>query len=188
MKPALRDRLRALRAGLDPAERQAAEAAIGPHLDALFDGHAPIAAYAAHGSELDVVPWAERAIRRGRVIAWPRVTIDGLVFAACHPRELVPGYRGIREPPADAELIAARYLDAILVPGVAFDAAGHRLGQGGGFYDRLLASLRTMSPAPRAVGVAFALQLVDVVPKDAWDQPVDVLVSERGPMLIAAAP
>jgi len=183
VKPDLRAVLRRRRKALAPEARAAAQEAIAGHLDRLLVDAVSVGVYAAHGSELDLHGWVTRT---SKIIAWPRVSSDGLTFATCPEAALVVGYRGLREPPAEAPLVAE--LDVILVPGLGFDAAGHRLGQGGGFYDRLLASLRSTPRAPLAVGVAFAAQLVDALPVDAWDQPVDALVSERGAVLIRAAP
>jgi 5-formyltetrahydrofolate cyclo-ligase len=87
---------------------------------------------------------------------------------------IAPGYRGIPEPHADAPHASPHEVALALVPGVAFDAAGRRLGYGGGYYDRLLPLLpRT---APRIAG-AFDLQLVDVVPAAAHDLAVDMIVT-----------
>jgi 5-formyltetrahydrofolate cyclo-ligase len=66
----------------------------------------------------------------------------------------------------------------VLVPGVAFDEAGGRLGRGGGFYDRSLAALRATG-AVYAVGLAYEAQMAARVPRDAWDEPVDVVATER---------
>ena len=70
---------------------------------------------------------------------------------------------------------------ALLVPLVAFDARGNRLGMGGGYYDRTLAYLRDRSHwrRPRIFGLAHALQRVDALPKNAWDIPVDGVITER---------
>ncbi len=76
------------------------------------------------------------------------------------------------EPP-----ILVEDLDAVLVPGLAFDLNGRRLGRGGGHYDRFLVRLR---PDCLRVGVCFEGQIVDTVPADPWDQPVDAVVTEAG--------
>ncbi len=87
--------------------------------------------------------------------------------------ELVPGAWGIGVPPAEAPL--APPPDVILVPGVAFDEWGGRLGRGGGFYDATLTSL----PGLR-LGVAFDIQLVERVPLAAHDERIHALVTESG--------
>ena len=92
--------------------------------------------------------------------------------------ELVPGpYFGILQPPEDASAIDPATLDAVVAPGVGFDRKGRRLGQAGGYYDRLFAAL----PAKvLRVGWAFGAQLVDELPEEPHDEGVDVLVTEAG--------
>jgi 5-formyltetrahydrofolate cyclo-ligase len=84
---------------------------------------------------------------------------------------------GIPEPPASAMIITPEDLERalIVVPGLAFDAQGFRLGYGGGYYDRLLAG-----PHGKAVGLCFQMQLVDEVPREPWDRAVDALATEGG--------
>jgi 5-formyltetrahydrofolate cyclo-ligase len=83
----------------------------------------------------------------------------------------------VLEPPLQAEAVALAEGDLVLVPGVAFDRAGHRLGRGGGFYDRAFPA-----GAPRApflMGVAYEIQLVDVVPHGEGDRCMQAVVTER---------
>ena len=75
----------------------------------------------------------------------------------------------------------------LLVPMLAFDRDGHRLGYGGGFYDRTLASLRAADPATVAIGVAFAGQLRDAVPVGLRDETLDWIVTEAGALEVARA-
>lgn len=112
-------------------------------------------------------------------VRWAFPRIDGVFlrfFAVSDVTELVPGPRGAREPVGDDE-VALTTADWILVPGVAFDIAGRRLGRGGGFYDRLLAC-----PELRAkrVSVAFSHQIVERVPDEPHDARVDGLLTESG--------
>jgi 5-formyltetrahydrofolate cyclo-ligase len=82
---------------------------------------------------------------------------------------------GIAEP---ASGMRAARLDLIVLPLVAFDAQGHRLGMGGGYYDRLLA--RTRRGGPRRVGYAFSAQQADALPHEAHDAKLDAVATERG--------
>ena len=94
------------------------------------------------------------------------------------PADLVRGSLGVFEPTNDSALIVeVGAADFILVPGVAFDRAGARLGRGGGFYDRLLGEAALTA---RRVAVCFACQLVDRVPVEAHDALVDAIVTENG--------
>ena len=90
-------------------------------------------------------------------------------------RDVASGYLGISEPRPHCPAVELSTIDWVLVPGVAFDLSGHRIGYGGGYYDRLLPSLR--EGAPRIAG-AFELQMVERVPAAAHDLEVDAIVTE----------
>lgn len=90
---------------------------------------------------------------------------------------LEQGGYGIQIPPASAPVCVP---DIVLVPLLAFDAEGFRLGYGGGYYDRVLQSLRQRSSIT-AVGIAFGAQEVDAVPHDELDEPLDWILTEKGP-------
>lgn len=130
-------------------------------------------------SEWDAAQVALHALAGHKTLTLPRVDPAARVLQLHHvidlARDIVPGYLGIPEPRAACPAIDRRAIDWILVPGVAFDAAGHRLGYGGGFYDRLLLELPR---APRVAG-AFELQLVDALPRAPHDCVVDAIVTER---------
>lgn len=99
-------------------------------------------------------------------------------------RELCPGRFGVLEPPAGAPEEAPAVGDAVVVPGVAFDRAGGRLGRGGGHYDR---AFPPGAPgAPLLVGFAHAFQLVECVPSDSHDRRMDAIVTERGMIWVEA--
>jgi 5-formyltetrahydrofolate cyclo-ligase len=138
------------------------------------------------GSEWDTRPLIEALLHRGKVVAVPRVNvttrmIDLLVITHAVD-DVTAGYRGISEPAIHCAAIATTEVDWILVPGVAFDASGRRLGYGGGYYDRLLPHARQDA---RRVAGAFELQIVQSVPAAPHDLSVDVVVTEE--RLICAA-
>ena len=115
----------------------------------------------------------------GKTFAYPRIVEGRLdLFRTASLHELAPGAFGVREPLAKlGHAVAPDTLDLILVPGVAFTRGGERLGRGGGFYDRLLASL----PAHTCkVGVCFDAQLLPEFPVESHDQRVDFLATESG--------
>lgn len=113
-------------------------------------------------------PWLE-----DRKIALPRVEGDHLILHwVAGPDELVKGRFGILEPPASAPVADPNGLDLILVPGVAFDREGGRLGRGRGYYDRLLAGTSAFK-----VGVCFDWQIVPEVPREAHDIRMDAVVT-----------
>lgn len=122
----------------------------------------------------------------GREVWLPRVRrgeSGRMDFVRCQgPEDLRPGAFGLLEPlpelPGADPGDAAFRPELILVPGVAFDRRGGRLGYGGGFYDRFLAELARRGAPRRALGFCFGFQVVDELPCAAWDQPVDGLCTE----------
>jgi len=139
-----------------------------------------VSGYWPMDEEMDVRPLLADLRENGCVIALPVVVGKGqpLVFRVWHPGDtLVKSGFGLSEPgPEVAEIVP----QVLLVPLVAFDASGNRLGFGGGFYDRTLKALRAANPHVRAIGIAFAFQEVDDVPNDDSDQRLDAVVTERG--------
>ena len=120
----------------------------------------------------------------GKSFAYPRVVEGRLDLCRVDSMyELLPGAFGVREPAADLTCtVAPDSLDLVLVPGVAFTRSGERLGRGGGFYDRLLASL----PAHVCkIGTCFSAQLLDELPVEPHDQRVDFLATEDGLLPVA---
>lgn len=107
-----------------------------------------------------------------KTVVLPVVEGDDLVLRRYSPSLLAPGYLGILEPTLDAEEIPVEQIDLAIVPGVAFDKAGNRLGHGKGFYDRLLYRMK----CPK-VGVAYDGQMFDSIETDAWDQKMDFVIT-----------
>jgi 5-formyltetrahydrofolate cyclo-ligase len=176
-KKALRGAAIAARCHLGTDERRvASEAAVERLLDLpeLRDVDT-VLLYAALEDELDVGAAISALRRRGTRTLLPKVRGGRLeLIATGELHSLAVGYRGIREP--DGPSIDPEVVDVAVVPGVAFDPVGGRLGRGGGHYDRLLPSLP--SDAPR-IGMCFACQLVPMVPREPHDAAIDVVVSEH---------
>jgi 5-formyltetrahydrofolate cyclo-ligase len=99
--------------------------------------------------------------------------------------DLVPGRYGVLEPAPEREPIALSELQLVMVPGVAFDAEGRRLGRGGGYYDR---TFPVGAAGPVLVGLAFAFQLVEAVPAGPLDRRVDAVVTEQAIIRVAGHP
>jgi 5-formyltetrahydrofolate cyclo-ligase len=141
---------------------------------------APVAtsAFWPMGDEIDVKPLLAALDRAGHVVGLP-ITVSRtapLVFRRWRPGDaLIDGGFGTSIPDEDCAPVVPRVL---IVPLLAFDRAGFRLGYGGGYYDRTLAALRRAGPVT-AVGVAYAAQEVASVPRGPDDQPLDVVVTER---------
>lgn len=173
-KAELRARLRALRRALPPAERAAEAAATAAACTGLIAGR-PFASYAALPDELDLGALHRAAWAAGRSVMLPRVAGPGVLtwHAVADDSDLEPGAYGIAEPRTSrCPPVALPSGCLVLVPGVGFAADGRRLGQGGGFYDRLLAG----RPDLCAVGVGFACQLDEALPIEAHDRRLDGLV------------
>ncbi|MDP8969615.1 MAG: 5-formyltetrahydrofolate cyclo-ligase, partial [Actinomycetota bacterium] len=170
----------AVRAGLPPAAREAAATRIRRRLSALPELTAAraVLGYAAFGSEVDLDPFLRDCIAREVDVFLPRVEHGRLSIARVHDldADLVPGWRGVREVPVRARPGArVEQLDAVVMPGVAFDRRAQRLGYGGGYFDRLLALLPAGIPT---IGAAFDVQVVEAVPVEAHDRRVHVVVTE----------
>ncbi len=183
-KADLRRRMRRLRAALDPAQRAAASRAIAAHLSGLPElaGARHVLAYAATPAEVDLDAWFRGLLAAGRDVSFPVVAGADLHAARVvdPDRDLGPGWRGLREPPASAPRTDPALIDLAVVPGLAFDRRGGRLGQGGGHLDRLLARLR---PAATVVGVAFDVQRLPpgtLLPAEDHDVGMAMVVTETG--------
>jgi 5-formyltetrahydrofolate cyclo-ligase len=139
-----------------------------------------VALYSAMRGEVGTDRIRERCLAAGAWLYYPRMCDDGNLTFYRHGEsdgwEL--GRFGIREPrPVAGGEGIRKGFDLVVVPGLAFDAAGWRLGRGHGYYDRFLRGLDGTSVA---VGLAFSWQVVPEVPVDAWDVPVDAVVTEDG--------
>lgn len=135
-----------------------------------------VAGYRAVRGEVDIDASLILLAERGADITVPRVSGEHLEFVRWTPsQEVRPGSFGIPEP-TEGELVALALHDVVLAPLVAFDAAGNRLGQGGGFYDRALA--RCGDRRPTVVGIAHSFQQVEAIPVEDWDQRIDAVVTE----------
>ncbi len=171
--------MRATRAAL-AADRESASAhaaALAP-LD-LWPRTPIVAAYLAMETEIDPAPLLDRLRAAGARMVLPVVIAPGepLVFREAVVAEaLQPDAAGLAAPPATSPALRP---NLILAPLLAFDRAGGRLGQGGGYYDRTLHILRATGPV-WVVGLAFAGQEIDLVPMHAHDERLDAILTERG--------
>lgn len=180
-KAACRRRVRGVLADIDPASRHAAAAALRDRLlERLTELQArTVMTYLADEAELDLDPTIEAMLSRNLVVAVPAVLPERGLMAAARIHSLAPNSLdrdryGLRQPRPPHEWIEPTALDAVIVPGVAFTTDGHRLGRGGGYYDRWLASL---PGSIRRIGVGFAAQVVPDLPIEPHDATVDELVA-----------
>jgi 5-formyltetrahydrofolate cyclo-ligase len=169
-------------------ERAAASASICDAANALLAARlspgAVIALYRAKGSEVDTERVDGFARARGLVVAYPRVLPQArvLAFHAVTPDALAPSGFGLLEPSADAPAVAVEDIAAFVVPGLAFDRVGGRLGWGRGHYD---ATFAAASPAALRIGLAFERQVVDQVAREAHDVALHIIITEVATHVVA---
>ena len=177
VRVAIRERLREM----SDADRQSASARGCERLLALpaVGAARAILLYLPTRTEISPIAAAEACREEGMTVALPRVPpgsneIEIVEWASGGRAELVPDAAGMLAP-AVGRVLRVGEIDAAVVPGVAFDREGRRLGRGGGFYDRLLVRLSERCPP---IGFAFAAQLVDRVPEEPHDLRVAAVVTD----------
>lgn len=186
----MRRALRRVRREVSAARGFDAAGALAAQADILAEALADIvparprivAGYVAAGGEIDVLPlMLALAGRLNAGMALPVVNAPDtpLDFRSWQPETaLIIGAFGIPMPAAGPMVMP----DLLLMPLVAVDRCGHRLGQGGGFYDRTIARAEAAGQMPFTVGVAFAEQVVAAVPRGMFDRPLDLVLTDRGLM------
>lgn len=187
-KAGLRRAMLARRAALTASDVARASQAVARQLLALpaYGTAREVAAYLPVKNEVDAAIVARQALADGKRLLLPRCRQDapGLLDLGCVSclSDVVPGRFGLLEPREELcrppEAFAP---DLILVPGLAFDRLGRRLGFGGGYYDRLLAL--PMAANAFSVGLGFDFQLVAALPADPWDRPVAAVITDRQTIL-----
>jgi 5-formyltetrahydrofolate cyclo-ligase len=183
-KKKLREAVLSRRDGLSAEARATAAIAVEKRffaLDAYYHAHA-VMAYMSFGTELDTAAIVDALFWSGKTVVLPRVdrASKSLKLHRVESRkDLIAGVWDILEPRADLPTVAIDMVDLVLMPGVAFDLQGHRLGYGAGFYDRLLAGTAER-PVPKPLRVAATLdcQVVDAVPAGPNDQSIHILITE----------
>ncbi|MET3805352.1 5-formyltetrahydrofolate cyclo-ligase [Nakamurella sp. UYEF19] len=184
-KNALRQRLLAVRRSRSHADRLEAAAANAAHLlDLLVDRHT-VCGYLPLHSEPLTTELFDGLTAVGTTVLVPVITANAALDWCRYPTPTEPGAFGIAEPSGPRlGQQAVRSVDAILVPALAVDSAGHRLGRGGGHYDRTLALLDDPGQQPGAPGlllvaVLFDDEIVDDLPVEAHDRPVGAVLTPR---------
>ncbi len=184
-KQAWRAHARAIRRALaaDAPRHAALSAAVQARVlqSPLWRAHDIVLLYRAVKGEVDTDALLRAALAQGKRVFLPRCRPDDPgrmdMLACCDPAELLPSANGIPEPPAQAPCLPPGDLPGalVIVPALAFDRQGYRLGYGGGYYDRLLAA-----GAGASLGLAFGALVFPQLPRDPWDVPVAALATEEG--------
>ncbi|SFJ72903.1 5-formyltetrahydrofolate cyclo-ligase [Thermoflavimicrobium dichotomicum] len=181
-KKELREQMILRRKLLSPSYMAESSQRISKNLtQASFYIHADmILFYMAFRNEVNVGLAMEEAWKTGKKVVLPRVNPKERTMSCYQVEsfaELKPGSYGILEPPADPEKeVHPAELSLVVVPGVAFDHQGYRLGYGGGYYDRFFSQY----PSCLRVGVAYPEQIVETVYPESHDQPLNYLVTSQG--------
>ena len=191
-KAALRRSLSQARRGLTPQQRREASRSIAALCRGLdgFGGAEVVCSYVNFREEVETTELIAALLREGRRVVvplQPHDPADGLLFAEIRTlSELTPNHFGILQPPlAAARLVPSAAIPLFLVPGLAFDPAGRRLGYGLRFYDRAFAET---APGTLKVGLAFEPQVLESVPADPHDVSMDFVVTENRVIRAAAGP
>mgnify|MGYP004447358323 CR=1 FL=1 len=171
-KEELRKAMRRQKAALSDAEKLAQAAAVWRKVETLteFQRAQNILLYHSLADELTNHDFLEKWCGKKNIFL-PKVDGDDLLIIKYTGTNLVPGAFNILEP--CGESVSPDIIDVIVVPGVAFDRMGNRMGRGRGFYDRLLAATHATK-----IGVAFSCQIVESVPTDAHDIAMDFVVTD----------
>jgi 5-formyltetrahydrofolate cyclo-ligase len=176
-KSAARLRARALRKAIPTPLRREKEARLRAAAHSLPEMRRAsiVGCYVGVHSEVDTRVLIEELLMQDVRVAVPVVTPpERMVLTEIETLgDLAPGAHGIPEAPRGARV---GEVDALLVPGLLFTRDGHRLGNGGGYFDRLLRAM----PAATRIGIAYAEQIVDDLPVESHDEPMDVVVTDEG--------
>jgi len=177
LRTLLRQRRRAL--SVQNVRKNSRWVAARLYTQAMFRQARQILLYSPDDNEVDTEGLRQEARRQGKYVYYPRVTADKqtVEFVRRHDNEpLIPGVFDLLVPPGEDLLTRVAQTDLVLIPGVGFDRAGHRLGRGRGYYDRALSSI--LAGAVR-VGLAHECQVVPHIPVDLYDERVDYIVTEK---------
>lgn len=186
-KSELRKKFRESRQTISLEYRQQAAEAAAYHFSQseIFKQAENIGCYFPFGDEFNSLPVVEAIWQASKNCYLPILTDENkLEFRAYKKNDVLKKNRyQIPEPVAEAKSISLEQLNLVIAPLVAFDLQGHRLGTGGGYYDRTFGSLSS-SDRPIILGLAYAAQQAYFLPSDEWDVNLDGVITEHGIMII----
>ena len=174
-KKEMRAQIRAKKRAMTENQIVSASARLGEQLRScdLYKNAKTIYGYLPYNQEVRTVPMLEQAIRDGKRVAVPKCYGQDMrfIYISDFEQEVAPGYANIPEPIADGP-VADDPTALVLMPGLAFDPKGHRIGYGGGFYDRFLAD----EPDHPTLALCYGFQMVDHLETEEFDIPVDMVL------------
>lgn len=173
-KKALRQEIREKKRQMSTEEIEKTSTRLGELFfqSAYYQQAKTIYGYLPYNQEVRTVPMLERALADGKKVAVPKVHEDEMVFIYITDlTRVAKGYAGIPEPLEDGP-VADDPTALVLMPGLAFDRQGHRIGYGGGFYDKFLAA----EPDHPTLALCYAFQMLDTLETEAFDIPVDCVI------------
>jgi len=185
-KTELRKSMEAKRNSLLPEDRAVRSMEIAKSLTGLkaYQKAAMVFIYASFRSEVSTYSMMENALNSGKRVAVPVCIAKSKIMLPCEItslNDLVPGTWGIPEPALNKRrVIDSSEIDMVIVPGISFDRCYNRLGYGAGYYDRFLPSLRTDAVK---IGICYDFQLVDCLPAEEFDIPMDGIITESTVLL-----
>ena len=180
-KKELRSKFRKLRASVSETEKRLLDDALCKNiiLSSEFKKAKTLLCYFPYGSEPNILPIAEKALAEGKQVAFPIITDTENKKMSFH---IIPsldntvlGAYGIKEPPKDAPLALLDTDTLCILPALAYDARGNRLGYGGGYYDRFLSKFTGTS-----VLAIYSFLYADSLPTDGFDKKADIIITEKG--------
>lgn len=185
-KSSLRVALKPILDSISQTNRTLSRQQLTNHLLAsdLYQAATTIFAYAALPSEISLAPFITTALADGKRVCIPTINWDTKAMQPAQIQnldtDLESGRYGVRTPIARCPLVEPNDIDLILIPGLAFDHDLNRLGRGAGFYDRMIDSMSPSSTRPPLVGVCFDCQIVERVPTEPHDHPMDRVITQTG--------
>ncbi|NMA95637.1 MAG: 5-formyltetrahydrofolate cyclo-ligase [Clostridiales bacterium] len=145
----------------------------------LFKSSEAIFIYVSFDGEVDTHRIIDYALDEGKIVCVPKIHTkeEGIMVTKIdNLSSLIEGYFGILEPPAGSKQMDIEDMDLIIMPGLAFDEDGNRVGYGGGFYDRLLAKSQVRVPR---IALSYTFQLFNSLPSNRWDEKIDIIITDK---------
>jgi 5-formyltetrahydrofolate cyclo-ligase len=186
-KSSLRTRARERREALSPEQAERFSSEIHRHLLSVLDGTDPVLLYASKPPEVDTHPLIDRLLASGTRVVVPIIEREHRSLRLSYladPSVLRESTFSVPEPVGHEIPADPREIGVAIVPMIAFDRAGHRLGYGAGYYDRFLSA----NPHVRTIGVAFSCQEIPSIPADRNDVSMDMVITEKGILVVDSRP